>query len=107
MDFIHVVTILSRRKGLILLGVLAATVFTYGLTRFMSSKWQATVHFIVPKSSAYMSPMNNQKGTEPDAEAPPMDMDTTKALATIYAAQVKSRDVLEPVLQKLNSHKVI
>src|SRR5258708_1636583 len=101
MDFWRASQILRNRKWFIVLSIAVTTGLTWGATRIIGSRWQATVRFVVPQNS----PLANSSGksdSQPIPEAGPLATETAKSQATIYTAIVKSRDVIEPVLRGMS-----
>jgi len=94
MDFWRIVSILNRRKWLILLSTVVAAALTAGTTRLIGSKWTATVHFSKPE---------NISGT-PTTETEPER--SAKNDASTYFDLIKSKNVVGPVLAKLNITKL-
>jgi polysaccharide biosynthesis transport protein len=97
MDFWRAVDILARRKWLILLSVVATTVLAFCATRLVGSKWVATVRLVAPQPSE-LTGSGPQQHSSTDRE-----LAATQAQASVYAAMIKSRDVLEPTLRTLRN----
>lgn len=100
MDFWRAVGILSKHKWLILLSVVVTTVLTFTATRLVGSKYLATVHFVTPATS----PLTAAPGTPSDDRA--SEPVQTKQQASVFAAMLKTRDVLEPALGKLSETQI-
>ncbi|MGV3720202.1 MAG: GumC family protein [Actinomycetota bacterium] len=97
MDFWRAVGILSRHKWLILLSVVVTTALTFAATRLVGSRYLATVHLVTPATSPLTSSPALMSSDERASE--PVQ---TKQQAAVFAAMLKSRDVLEPALGKLS-----
>jgi capsular exopolysaccharide synthesis family protein len=98
MDFWRAVEILGKRKWLILLSVVITTALTFGATRLVGSKWLASVRFFAPPESIYTSSPENPMAS--GARGP--EQIIAKNQAEIYTAVVKSPEVLQPALIRLN-----
>lgn len=96
MDFWRAVEILNKRKWLILLSTVLATLLTFGATRLVGSRWQATVRFVTPPSSTAMSGTEDIIGMRKETPG----RGNHQEQAEMYEEIVRSRDVLEPALRK-------
>lgn len=96
MDFWRAIRILGRRKWLILMSVMASIAATFGATRLIGSRWQATVRFVAEDPLFYSS---SQGGPAP--EAAKFNPVTAQAQAQVFAQILQSADVVGPALQKI------
>lgn len=94
MDFWRAIEVLNRRKWLILFSVVVAVGLMFGATRLMGVRWQATVRFMVPDSSANSSQSGAPRGAQQTKE----ELETLEAM---YSAVLSSREVVEPAFQKI------
>src|SRR2546423_7230636 len=107
MNFWRAVEILNKRKWLIMFSVLATTVFTFGGTRLVGSKWQATVRFVAPQRSAALSAIGPGGGLAEVADSDGMAaIQAAKNQSIGYDGIVKSQGVLGPVLEKLHQKEL-
>lgn len=97
MDFWRAVGILSRHKWLILLSVVVTTALTFAATRLVGSRYLATVHLVTPATS----PLTSTPGMLSSDERAP-DSVRTKQQAEVFAAMLKTPEVLKPALEKLS-----
>jgi polysaccharide biosynthesis transport protein len=94
MDFAHIIGLLKKRIGIILLSTVGALILTWGATRIMGTKWTATVDFV--------STQNSTLGTGQDAGDGFEGAQAAQTQAIIYTAIVKSQDVAEPTQRALH-----
>lgn len=102
MDFWRAVAILSRHRWLILLSVVVTTALTFGATRLVGSRYLATVHFVTPATSPLTDSPAKLVSVDERASEPVQ----TRQQAAVFAAMLKTRDVLEPALQKLSESQI-
>ena len=96
MDFWRLVSVIGKRKWLILLSVAVTVVLTIGASRLMGSKWIATVRFVATDNSVLTS-------ATPGAEAAREESQVeAEHKAVVYTSVVRSKEVVEPVLKQLN-----
>src|SRR5690348_8797088 len=95
MDFWRAVEILGKRKWLILLSVVVATVLTFGATRLVGSRWMASVKFFAPQPSSVVP-----QADDPSAPPRPDSLGAAREQALIYTQIVKTKEVLGPALAK-------
>jgi capsular exopolysaccharide synthesis family protein len=98
MDFWRTTEILSKRKWLILLSVIAASAMSWGATRLIGSRWSASVQFISKQESSLVS--GSQAPGQENLEASDPGFEAARAQALIYATLVRSAPVLKPALEK-------
>src|SRR5947199_5303877 len=103
MDFWRAAHILARRKWLILLSVVVATTATWGLLHLIGGRWLATIRFVSPQTSSLAGAGNGAEGEAPLAEGRPEAEQAAKAQATLGAAMIQSRVVMEPALQQIGA----
>jgi succinoglycan biosynthesis transport protein ExoP len=96
MDFWRVVSILNRRKWLILFSATLTALLVFAAGRAMGSKWVATVRFVTPAADQLSS-----TGRELPSPSPTTELLNAKNQAAMYLGIVKSSDVLEAPLKKL------
>lgn len=96
MDFWRAVEILNKRKWLILLSTVLATLLTFGATRLVGSRWQATVRLVTPPNSEAMERTEDIVGIRKQTPGRGNEQEQ----AEMYEQIVRSRDVLEPALRK-------
>lgn len=94
MDFWQLAEVLGKRKWLILLSALVAVALTFGVTSIVGQKWMATVQFVAPESEA------SPDATSDSGDSDPSGVPPGATEAAVYSAIIKSRDVLQPVIQK-------
>jgi capsular exopolysaccharide synthesis family protein len=98
MDIWRAIEVLNRRKWLILFSVVAATVLTFGATRLMGSRFEATVQLISPQTAARASSIGSTEQRNDRMEDSPA---TQKMLQSMYTSILLSREVIEPAFKKL------
>ena len=99
MDFWRTISILNKRKWLILFSAIMSALLTYGATRLVGSKWQASVKFMASSTSP-LAKMNAQPGapTDDNGNPEPRDMQEAKDRARAYSDVVRSRNVILPAI---------
>ena len=101
MDLMRALHVLYGRKWLILLSIIVTTGLTYGATRLIGSKWEATVRLSTPRWSPF-SDLSGKTGL--DTSLPqygPTAREAANSQAALFEETVKSREVLEPSLAKV------
>src|SRR5438067_7133541 len=100
MNFWRIIDVLNKRKWLILFSVVVTTALTWGATRLVGAKWDATVSFWLPPT-----PPVEQSTAQAMAEDAKWDsilgLQYAKARALAYGQMVKSQQVLQPALARI------
>lgn len=95
MDYWRIAAILGKRKWFILLSVEVTLLLTWGVTKWVGAKWTATVQFVAPQNSQ-LNAGGETAGTSGDGSQ------SAQSQTIIYAAMIKSQDVLEPTLREVH-----
>lgn len=106
MDFLRALRVLYARKWFIVLSVLVTTGLTYGATRLIGSKWEATVRLSTPRWSPFPD-ISTKAGI--DTTLPqygPTAKEAAASQAALFEETIKSRDVLEPALAKIGESRL-
>jgi capsular exopolysaccharide synthesis family protein len=98
MDIWRAVTILNRRKWLILFSVVITTALTFGATRLVGSKWEATVKLLAPQTAS------RANGTQKGEDGFDVNPTNAKVIASMYNSILLSREVVEPAFKKIQEN---
>ncbi|MBB6053169.1 GumC family protein [Armatimonas rosea] len=98
MDIWRAVAILNRRKWLILFSVVITTALTFGATRLVGSKWEATVKLLAPQTAS------RANGTEQGHDGYDVNPTNSKAITSMYNSILLSREVVEPAFKKIQEN---
>ncbi len=97
MNFWRVLDVLNKRKWLILFSVVVTTALTWGATRLVGSRWEATVSFVIPPTAAAANLNGAPSGGELEGQ---QGNSIGKAKAQMYTLWVRSAPVVGPALAK-------